>query len=101
MNEENLNSNSNSDLNGIIMYDKLVDSQVMSNIVTNSKYTEDIKSKSSTILFDIENVTNDTDCNFIRSKIVTNVNHNDLFNINYKLKCGVNQINEFIKKLNE
>lgn len=95
MSEENL------EMKGIINYDKLVDSQILSNIVTNTKYTEDNKIKSSTILFDIENITSDTDSDFIRSKIVTNVNHNDLFNINYKLKCAVNQINEFIKKLNE
>lgn len=95
MSEENL------EMKGIINYDKLVDSQILSNIVTNTKYNEDNKIKSSTIIFDIENITSDTDSDFIRSKIVTNVNHNDLFNINYKLKCAVNQINEFIKKLNE
>lgn len=95
MSEENL------EMKGIINYDKLVDSQILSNIVTNTKYAEDNKIKSSTIIFDIENITSDTDSDFIRSKIVTNVNHNDLFNINYKLKCAVNQINEFIKKLNE
>lgn len=94
-------SEENSDMKGIITYDKLVDSQILSNIVTNTKYAEDNKIKSSTIIFDIENITSDTDSDFIRSKIVTNVNHNDLFNINYKLKCAVNQINEFIKKLNE
>lgn len=94
-------SDENLEMKGIINYDKLVDSQILSNIVTNTKYAEDNKIKSSTIIFDIENITSDTDSDFIRSKIVTNVNHNDLFNINYKLKCAVNQINEFIKKLNE
>ena len=81
----------------LINYDKLQDSEIKTYFETNNPYTVE-KEMSAIITFELENVEEKT--TNLSKRITCQVSNSDVFNINYKLKSAVNQINEFVKNFN-
>lgn len=108
--QENLQSNSND----LITYDKLVDSEIKTNITTlDGNNITNPREKSGSIILKLENhhstiiKTNNLSNSIFHKKnneitniIQVGIDESVIYNLNYKLKSAVNQINEFVKKIN-
>ncbi len=106
-----MDSNENSNIyNEIISYDKLVDCEIKTNIITlQGNSTINPKEKSGIITLNLENHTSsiinstkniDLNCNeAIHNSIKVNIDESVIYHLNYKLKSAVNQI-ELIKNYN-
>lgn len=77
--------------NEIINYKKLLDFNISTSITTFNDFKDNTKEKSG----EIEILVGDNNDNdyFIKALI----DESSIYNINYKLKCAINQINDVIK----
>lgn len=100
-------SHNNKDL---IKYNKLVDSEIETSIVTlDGSNTNNPREKTSIITLTFENhnaaLTNSIDKSKINNENImysskVKVDESVVYNLNYKLKSAVNQINEFVSQMN-
>mmetsp|Transcript_1308 Transcript_1308/g.1259 ORF Transcript_1308/g.1259 Transcript_1308/m.1259 type:complete len:98 (+) Transcript_1308:1-294(+) len=92
-------------LDQIIVYDRLVDSEIGTHMMVNDSGNKGgVKEKSGIISIHYENIEGKGTRNSLseknREKIETIVSEADIYNINYKLKAAANQITELVKQFN-
>ena len=110
--EEEINTNTRE---GLIIYDRLIDSEISTNLITQDFSGNNPKEKTGLIKFVIENNKSGIIINEKTQKTVNKkeneingtvystevgIDESVIYNLNYKLKSAVNQINEYVKQMN-